>query len=327
MAAVQTSRIPVTVLTGFLGSGKTTLLNRILSERHGLRYAVIVNEFGEIDIDGDLVLRSEDEVLTLSNGCLCCKVRGDLMATLKLLLSRGDDFDGILIETTGLADPAPVAQTFYMDRTISARLTLDAIVTVVDAKHVSWSLASFPEAAAQIASANIIVLNKSDLVSEQELGDVETEIGALNGFATLLRSIRGEIPLDRILGCNAFDLTKDLEKVSHFQDHSHGAIESFSIRTDQPLDMDRFLRWVDSLLAMKGDDLIRVKGILAFEGKSRRFVLQAVHRIMDGDFLDDWGAAPRTSKLVIIGRDLERDRLERNFLGCQFTRPREYLRS
>ena len=151
----------VTVLTGFLGSGKTPLLNRILSERHGLRYAVIVNEFGEIDIDGDLVLRSEDEVLTLRNGCLCCKVRGDLMATLKLLLSRGDDFDGILIETTGLADPAPVAQTFYMDRTISARLTLDAIVTVVDAKHVSWSLASFPEAAAQIASANIIVLNKS----------------------------------------------------------------------------------------------------------------------------------------------------------------------
>lgn len=327
MAQVETSRIPVTVLTGFLGSGKTTLLNRILSERHGMRYAVIVNEFGEIDIDGDLVLRSEDEVLTLSNGCLCCKVRGDLMATMKVLLSRGDDFDGILIETTGLADPAPVAQTFFMDRTISSRVMLDAVVTVVDAKHVFQSLTSFPEAGAQIASANIIVLNKSDLVSEDELGDVEAKIGALNCFATVLRSVRGQIPLDRILGRNAFDLTKDLEKVTHFQDHSHANIESVSVRTDQPLDMDRFLRWVDSLLALKGEDLIRVKGILAFEGKSRRFVLQAVHRIMDGDFLDDWGDGPKTSKLVIIGRDLERERLERNFLGCQATRSREYLRS
>lgn len=304
MTASTTSRIPVTILTGFLGAGKTTLLNRILSERHGLRYAVIVNEFGEIDIDGDLVLRSEDEVLTLSNGCLCCKVRGDLLATLKTLLSREEHFDGILIETTGLADPAPVIQTFFMDKIVSSRTTVDAVVAVVDAKHVSSSLTRFPEASAQIASANIILVNKTDLVSAEALEKLEDEIGTLNGFAEVLHAVQGCVPLDRILGRDALHLTTHIDKLQHFEDrhHHHAAIDSVSFQTDRPLDMDRFLRWIDSMLAMRGDDIIRIKGILAFEGQNRPFVLQAVYRIMDGDFIDGWSSRPRRSKLVIIGR-------------------------
>ncbi len=314
--------IPVTILTGFLGAGKTTLLNRILSESHGSRYAVIVNEFGEIGIDGDLVLSSKDEVLMLTNGCLCCKVRGDLLSTLKSLLARDEYFDGIVIETTGLADPAPVAQTFLMDATIGTATRLDAVVTVADAKHLRAGLVDYPETGAQLAAANLIVLNKTDLVAADELDRVEAEIHAINGFASILRSVRARVPISEVLSQSAFDLCRILESLPDFEDrhHQHAAIESASFQSEKPLEMDRFLRWVDSLLALHGDDLLRIKGILNFEGQNRRFVLQAVHRIWDGDFIGEWKSEERFSKLVIIGRNLDRERLDRNFRGCQVRR-------
>lgn len=313
----RASPIPVTVLTGFLGAGKTTLLNRILHGSHG-RYAVIVNEFGEIGIDGEIVLSAKDEVLMLSNGCLCCKVRGDLLSTLKMLLARAEEFDGIVIETTGLADPAPVAQSFYMDPAMSAHIRLDAIVTVADARHLPACLADYPEAALQIAAANIVVLNKTDLVPAEELNRIEAEIRSLNAFATIHRSVHGQVPPAELLGRNAFDLRHiaDMLPALDHHHHRHAAIESVSLRSDQPLDMDRLLRWADSLLATRGEDIIRIKGILDFAGQRRRFVLQAVHRIMNGDFLDDWPAGPRCSRLVIIGRALDPERLQRNFDGC-----------
>ena len=311
--------IPVTVLTGYLGSGKTTLLNRILSEMHGARLAVIVNVFGELGIDGDLVLGPREEVITLANGCLCCSVRQDLLQTLKMLLSRDEPLDGILIETTGLADPAPIIQSFFMDAQVNAGTRLDAIVAVVDAKHVAARMADSLEVAAQLSLADLILLNKIDLVSGAEAERLESEIGAINPFATVRRTIHSAIPISVVLNRGGFDLSRVAGRVENFTvtgARHGGLVESCSLETDRPLAMDRFLRWVDALLAIEGEDLFRIKGILQFEGQNRRFVFQAIHRVMDGDFIDK-DASDDRSKLVIIGRRLNHDRLRRNFEGCQ----------
>src|ERR1700710_3343031 len=208
--AAQTEKIPVTVLTGYLGAGKTTLLNRILSEPHGKRYAVIVNEFGEVGIDNDLIVNAEEEIFEMNNGCICCTVRGDLIRILAGLMKRKDRFDGIIIETTGLANPAPVAQTFFVDEGVRSRARLDAIVTVVDAKNLPARLADSAEAAAQIAFADVILLNKIDLVTHQELTAVEARIRAINALAPIIRSERSGVPVDAVLGRNAFDLSRIL---------------------------------------------------------------------------------------------------------------------
>src|SRR6188472_1315224 len=225
----MTDKIPVTVLTGYLGAGKTTLLNRILSEQHGKKYAVIVNEFGEIGIDNDLVIGADEEVFEMNNGCICCTVRGDLVRILDGLMKRKGKFDAIIVETTGLADPAPVAQTFFVDEDVQAKTKLDAVVTVADAKWLKDRLKDAPEAKNQIAFADVIVLNKTDLVSDDELRDVEGHIRAINPYATLHRTQRSQIPLNEILGRNAFDLDRILDiepeflhAADHDHDHDHG---------------------------------------------------------------------------------------------------------
>ncbi|MCC0002804.1 MAG: GTP-binding protein [Methylobacteriaceae bacterium] len=220
----MTDKIPVTVLTGYLGAGKTTLLNRILSEPHGKKYAVIVNEFGEIGIDNDLVVGADEEVFEMNNGCICCTVRGDLIRILEGLMRRKGKFDAIIVETTGLADPAPVAQTFFVDQDVQDAAKLDAVVTVADAKWLSARLKDAPEAKNQIAFADVIIINKTDLVSADELREVEARIRGINPYAKLHRSVKANVPLDAVLGKNAFDLDRILEIEPAFleaEDHDH----------------------------------------------------------------------------------------------------------
>src|SRR3974390_2870345 len=225
MSELTSSKIPVTVLTGYLGAGKTTLLNRILSEPHGKKFAVIVNEFGEIGIDNELVVNADEEVFEMNNGCICCTVRGDLVRIIDGLMRRKGKFDAIIVETTGLADPAPVAQTFFMDENVGARTKLDAVVTVADAKWLKDRLKDAPEAKNQIAFADVIVVNKTDLVSGDELYDVEGHIRAINPYATLHRAERANVSIGEVLGRNAFDLDRILDiepKFLEAEEHDHG---------------------------------------------------------------------------------------------------------
>jgi G3E family GTPase len=319
------SKIPVTVLTGYLGAGKTTLLNRILSEPHGKKYAVIVNEFGEIGIDNDLIVDADEEVFEMNNGCICCSVRGDLIRIIEGLLKRKGKLDGIIVETTGLADPAPVAQTFFVDEDVRRRTSLDAIVTVVDAKNILARLSDSHEAEEQIAFADIILLNKCDLVSEAELAQVEQRIRAINAFAELHRTTRAAADPAALLDRGAFDLDRILALEPAFldeEDHEHDAsVTSVSLTSDAPLDPHRFLPWLNKLVAERGQDLLRLKGILAFPDEPKKFVVQGVHMLLEGDVQRDWANdEARVSRLVFIGRNLDRDELARGFATCVASR-------
>ncbi len=333
--------LPATVLTGFLGAGKTTLLNRLLTADHGKRYAVIVNEFGEAGIDGELLASGTEELIEMANGCVCCTVRGDLLRTLHGLLPRVADLDGVLIETTGLADPGPVAQTFLMDDTLREAIALDGIVTVVDALHILDQLGSEAEAAEQVAFADLIVLTKSDRVTEAALRAVTRRLQAANPGAEVVTAVRGEVDPARILGRGAFDLARveallaaaeargplhhhhhggdDHHLDGDDGDHSHGpeGVTSVSLIADRPLDEEAVIGWLSSYLARSGQDVLRLKAILDVAGENRRLVLQGVRMILEGDFVSPWPPGPRRSRLVLIGRRLDAPALQHAFLQCQ----------
>ena len=315
------TQIPVTVLTGYLGAGKTTLLNRLLTEEHGKRYAVIVNEFGEIGIDNELVVDADEEVFEMNNGCICCTVRGDLIRIIGNLLKRKGRFDAILIETTGLADPAPVAQTFFVDEEVRAVAKLDAIVTVVDAKNVLARLDDSHEAAEQIGFADVILLNKADLVAAGELAALEARLRAINPTAIIHRTERCEIAPDEILDRRAFDLDRILAIEPDFlgeDAHEHDdAVTSVALRETRPIDVNRFNQWIGTLLREQGQAILRSKGILDLKGNPNRFIFQAVHMLIEGDDGKAWGRGEtRDSKLVFIGRELDADALKAGFAAC-----------
>jgi G3E family GTPase len=317
----MSAKIPVTVLTGYLGAGKTTLLNRILSEPHGKKFAVIVNEFGEIGIDNELVVGADEEIFEMNNGCVCCTVRGDLIRIIDGLLKRRGRFDGILVETTGLADPAPVAQTFFLDDTVGARTVLDAVVTVADAKWLKDRLKDAPEAKNQIAFADVILLNKADLVNPDELRDVELRIRAINPYARIHRTTRCEVAIGSVLGQGAFDLERILAIEPAFleEDHHHHdeEVQSIALSSERPLDPDKFFAWVQELVAREGPKILRSKGILSFKDDPQRFVLQGVHMVLDGDHQREWSASEkRESRIVFIGRALDAEAIEQGFKSC-----------
>lgn len=349
MSATQDAQaqIPVTVLTGYLGAGKTTLLNRILTENHGQRYAVIVNEFGEVGIDNDLLVESDEEIFEMNNGCICCTVRGDLIRTVQNLMKRRGAFDAIVVETTGVADPAPVAQTFFMDDDVRAAARLDAVVAVVDARHVLQRLEDTEEAEDQVAFADVILINKTDLVTTEELAGVEARIRSINPYAVMHRSERCGVEIAKVLDRGAFDLDRILSLDPHFLEHGHHAhecgpdcdhdghdhdhghhhdhhhhddaphsVKSISL-TAGDLNPDMFFKWINQVTQVQGPNILRLKGILAFKDDPQRYVIQGVHMIVEGDHQRDWkGDEPRESRLVFIGRDLNWDVLKQSFQAC-----------
>ncbi len=317
-----TGKIPVTVLTGYLGAGKTTLLNRILTENHGKRYAVVVNEFGEVGIDNDLVVGADEEVFEMNNGCICCTVRGDLIRIMDGLMKRRGKFDAVIVETTGLADPAPVAQTFFMDQDVADAARLDAVVTVADAKWLVERLKDAPEAKNQIAFADVILLNKIDLVSEAELADVEARIRTINPYARLHRTTKCDVEIAQVLERNAFDLERIIELEPDFLEEGHHhhhdeEMQSIAITLDGEVNPEKFLPWISELTQVQGPDILRCKGIVAFPDEPKRFVFQGVHMILDGDVQGDWKAGEkRRSRVVFIGRNLDETAIREGFLAC-----------
>jgi G3E family GTPase len=321
MSGIAT-QIPVTVLTGYLGSGKTTLLNRILSEAHGKRFAVIVNEFGEVGIDNDLIVDADEEIFEMNNGCICCTVRGDLIRIIEGLMRRSRAFDGIIVETTGLADPAPVAQTFFVDEDVRRKTKLDAIITVTDTRHLLEQIDRAPEAQEQLAFADVVLVNKVDLVDAVGLATIERRIRNINPYAKIHRTERCGVDLAHVLGQDAFNLERILEvepgflSEEHEHEHDEG-IDSLSLVADRPMKPNRFVSWIQDVTQRFGPDILRMKGIASIEDDDRQFVVQSVHMLIEGGSRRPWKEQePRQTRLVFIGRDLPKDLLRQGFEAC-----------
>ena len=316
-------KIPVTVITGYLGSGKTTLLNHILTQQHGRKVAVIVNEFGEVGIDGQLIVQDADEqLIEFNNGCLCCTVRGDLIETITKLRERAGELDAILIETTGLADPAPVASTFFVSEEVRSGTRLDAFVTVVDAINLEQNLEQSVEAQEQVAFADIVLINKIDLATDEAVARIERKVRSLNPLARIHRSAQGVIDLGLILDSNAFQLEAKLQVDPAFlDDHEHEhdpAISSFVLRESRPIDMNRFMTWMTPLLQEQGDRVLRTKGVFNAHSFKERVVFQSVRMLTTMSRLALWDDAieTRQSEYVVIGRNLDQAAFAAGFAKC-----------
>jgi G3E family GTPase len=317
---MRTEPIPVTIITGYLGSGKTTLLNNILSSEHGKRVAVIVNEFGQIGIDGQLVIDAEEEIVEMNNGCICCTVRGDLIRIVGNLIERRERFDHLVIETTGLADPAPVIQSFFVDENMRSHTVLDAVVTVVDSRHI-WHHWESSEVQEQIAFADVLLLNKKDLVSSAQMEELKRRVRGMNAFAKIYCTESSQINIGEIVGIHAFDLKNALSIDPAFLDedaHEHDqSVYSVSIADAGAVNSHRLTAWLNRLVQEKGRDIFRIKGILNVDAEDRRFVFQGVHMLLEGRPGRPWQLGEyRRNEIVFIGRGLEEQKLRQAFREC-----------
>jgi G3E family GTPase len=324
MSPLTEKGVPVTLLTGFLGSGKTTLLNYILKNKHGKRIAVIENEFGDINIDSDLIIGKSDEIFEMKNGCICCSVRSDLIETLNRLMSRKDKFDYVVIEGTGLASPGPVAQAFLLEDEINQSLFLDGIITLIDSRNI-WSQLKDAEVAwEQIAFSHVLLLNKSDLISTEELNNLDDHISSINPTAKLFDTINAQIDLNHLLNIGGFDLNKvnltDNEFLDHGLDHNRHKhkrdITSVSIVCCGTIDPEKFNHWLRMLLIMEGMDVFRAKGILNVKNSEKRYIFHSVYMLFEGCFEQPWNKIPKENKMVFIGRNLDKEKLEKGVQSC-----------
>ena len=334
--------IPVTILTGFLGSGKTTLLKYILTEQHGKKIAVIENEFGEENIDNDILVQDSDEnIVQMSNGCICCTIRGDLVQALNALWEQRRDkkisFERVIIETTGVANPGPVAQTFFMDDDVADHYVLDAVVTLVDAKHGQHQLSEHEEAQRQVGFADQIFITKADLVSPAEVAALRTRLMHMNPRVPIQGISKGVVPLAYVLYLKGFNLNAKLDIDPHFleqEDHDHATcghdhshdhhghaghtdrIQSFVFRSDKPFDHKKLEDFLGGILEVFGEKMLRYKGVLYVKNSNRKVVFQGVHQMMGSDLAGPWGVEPKQTRMVFIGIDLPKDTLLAGLESC-----------
>lgn len=327
MVEEQEPEIPVTILTGFLGAGKTTLLNRILHENHNYRIAIIENEFGKENIDSDLLVTSnKEQIVNMNNGCVCCTIRGDLsrvLTDLRIRRQKGEiSFDYVVLETSGVANPGPVAQTFFMDDAVAAFFRLDGVVTVVDAKYGDQTLNDEAAARDQVGFADRILLSKTDLCTEEETAQIEARLRQMNARAPIRRVNMGDCPVDEVLNITGFNMNDVLDvdpaffNNDHHYHHHNDDIHSFIFETDRPFDPMKLERYIASLTSVYGQDMLRYKGVLNLQGTDRRVVFQGVHMLAVSDVLGTWGDRKPHSKIVFIGRNLPEEAIRRGLNTC-----------
>ncbi len=308
--------IPITLVTGALGSGKTTLVNRLLSEDHGLRLAVVINEFGAVGIDADLVSHAEEDLLEMNNGCICCQLRTDLLEALDRLTARDEALDGVVVETSGVAEPQPLLRTFLVEPAVKRRFRIDGVVTLVDAAHFERQLVDQPQTRGQVASADVLLLNKADTVGPEALDAVARGLRALNPVAPIRPCSFAQAPVATLFGLDVFQEV-EADDAAHEHELHHADLDTVSVVLDGPLDDRRTSLWLGMVIATQGDHLYRCKGVLNIEGRDDQVIFHGVYRNFDTYPGKLWGDRTRTSKCVFIGRDLDRTLLEQGLSDCR----------